>query len=506
MNSIQSFFAPKKWLLWLTLALVFGLGLTIRLYDLTDLPLDFHGTRQLHSALIARGMYYQNLPGIPEWQREMAMQQWKAEGLIEPPFMEWLTAQTYRLVGEHLWVARLYSIFFWMLGSIPLFLLARSLSGTDGGVIGLIYFLILPYGAIASRAFQPDPLMTTLIIYAFWAAVRWHQSASWRWAVAAGLLGGLAVLIKAVAAFFVAGGLIGLVLAGKGLRRALRDPQVWAVAALAVVPYALFHVYGVYISGLLQSQFSLRFFPQMWRDPVFYLRWNGQISSVVGFEWFLLGLLGTFLVKDRAQQALLAGAWAGYFVYGMTLPHHISTHDYYHLPLIPLVAFGLAAGAELLLRNLRGPREVLTVLVIGVVLFAVTIKAWDVRVTLKRNDYRGEAVLWQKLGERLGPGAAVVGLTHDYGLRLSYWGWVMPANWLTSGDFNYRALAGQTFDMEQLFAEQTAGKDYFVVTLFDELERQPELKSLLYNRYPVLDETGDYIIFDLRHPLKPSGP
>ncbi len=34
------------------------LGLGIRLLDLTDPPLDIHPTRQLHSALMARGMYY----------------------------------------------------------------------------------------------------------------------------------------------------------------------------------------------------------------------------------------------------------------------------------------------------------------------------------------------------------------------------------------------------------------------------------------------------------------
>ena len=57
--------------LWLGLALLaFLLGLAVRLYDLTDPPLDFHPTRQLHSALIARGMYYQNLDDIPDWQRE----------------------------------------------------------------------------------------------------------------------------------------------------------------------------------------------------------------------------------------------------------------------------------------------------------------------------------------------------------------------------------------------------------------------------------------------------
>ena len=49
------------WGLWITLGLLFTFGLGIRLYDLTDLPLDFHPTRQLGSAVIARGMYYQDL-------------------------------------------------------------------------------------------------------------------------------------------------------------------------------------------------------------------------------------------------------------------------------------------------------------------------------------------------------------------------------------------------------------------------------------------------------------
>ena len=42
--------------------LILGLGLAIRLFDLTDLPLDFHPTRQLRSAIIARGMYAEMQP------------------------------------------------------------------------------------------------------------------------------------------------------------------------------------------------------------------------------------------------------------------------------------------------------------------------------------------------------------------------------------------------------------------------------------------------------------
>ena len=70
----RSFFASSRLSLALTLFLLFGIALAIRLYDITDLPLDFHPTRQLFSAVKARGMYYETLPGVPEWQREFAIQ------------------------------------------------------------------------------------------------------------------------------------------------------------------------------------------------------------------------------------------------------------------------------------------------------------------------------------------------------------------------------------------------------------------------------------------------
>jgi 4-amino-4-deoxy-L-arabinose transferase-like glycosyltransferase len=499
-------FAGSRWLLLAAVIFLFALGLTIRLYDLTDLPLDFHSTRQMHSALMARGMFYENLTGIPDWQRQMAVQQWQAEGLIEPPIMERLTAFTYGLIGQDLlWVARLYSIFFWLIGALALFFLAKNLIGPNGAVVALGFFLVLPYGALASRAFQPDPLMVSAIILSWWAADRWRRKPNWKNAVIAGLLAGFAIFVKSVAVFFVAGGLIGLILAGMGLKAVWKSKQVWLMAVLTILPYGIFHIYGVYITGLLQDQFSLRFFPQLWIDPVFYLRWNGEISSVVDFELFLAGLIGIFLVKDKPGRWLLIGAWIGYLLFSLTLPYHAMTHDYYQLPIIPLVGLGLAAVIDRLLRSLQGPRLLASLAVLGVLLFWVAIKAWDVRVTLKRMDYRGEPAIWQGLGETLGHDSKVLALTQDYGYRLGYWGWITPTNWMYGGDFTVREMSGQQFDVETLFFEQTEGKDYFLVTQFDEFNAQAELKKMMYDTFPVLQDTDDYLIFDLKHPLPADG-
>ena len=503
----KSFLAPKKWVLWVILAFLFGLGALIRFYDLTDAPLDFHPTRQLHSALIARGMAAQTFNLFSDQQTEIAIQQWQLEGLIEPPIMERLAAATYVVLGrEALWVARIYTILFWLLGGAGLLLLLKELSGTDAGIIALCIYLFLPYSALASRAFQPDPLLVCSIIWAWWAALKWERNSSWRWTITAGLLAGFAIFVKSTAVFFLLGGYIGLVLYGKGFRKTVKDKRTWILIALTILPYAAFHIYGVFVSGLLASQFSLRFFPQLWLQPAFYLQWIGQINGTVGLVLFLAAILGIFLVQEKSHRAMLAGVLIGYFLYGMTFTHHITTHDYYHLPLVPLVAAGAGVVISVLVRQMRGPAWLSRLVLALVLLVWVGVNAWDVRVILKRGDYRHEASIWQELGETIGQGTPVVGLLHDYGYRLEYWGWMNPTVWFTSGDLRYRELAGQTFDFDTLFMDSTAGKQFFVVTLFGEYESQPELKGKLENGYPVFKQTGDYLIFDLMHPLVEQQP
>lgn len=493
------FFLTRKAVLWAALLLLFVLSLGVRLYDLGDAPLDFHPTRQLHSALMARGMYYQSLEEAPQWQREIAVRQWKAEGQIEPPFLEWLAAQTYRLMGrEALWVAQLYSILFWLAGGVALFLLARAFSSAEGAFAAAGFYLLLPYGIVASRTFQPDPLMTALTVFSLWAILRWQRRQSWGWVIAAGLLGGAAILVKAVAVFFVAGAWIGLLLAGNGLRSALRNRQLWLAAALTILPEVVYLLYGIFGSGVLQSQFDQRFFPGLWISAAFYLRWIGKIGAVVGLGWFLAALLGIFLVARPAPRGLLLGAWVGYALYGLALPHHIGTHDYYSLPLIPLVGLGLAPLVALVLGHLRGPRPVLQALAAGVFLAAALMGAYTARTQLKRTDYRPEAIFWEDLGRVLGPGASVVALAPDYGYALAYWGWITPGSWYTQAELSYREGIGQGQDFAGLFAEKTAGRDFFVVTLMDELEQQPELENWLEAHYPLYDEGRGYRIYDLR--------
>jgi hypothetical protein len=502
-----SFFGSSRLLLGVTLFILFALGVGIRLFDLTDPPLDFHSTRQLRSAIIARDLYYRDLGSAPEWKQERAAQQLAGYNLIEPLIFEAAVAQAYRLIGsDPVWVARLFAILFWMVGGFALYRLATEMTSPDGGVAALVYYLFLPFGITASRSFQPDPLMVMMILLALWAVYRWHRHPSWGMTFAAGSLLGLAMFVKAVALFLLLPAVAALVLAGPGLRRSIRDPQVWALAVLSALPVIAYHIYGVYILGTLESQFEGRFFPQLWPDPTFYARWFGSASGNTGYGAILIGLIGLFLFNNRAHRALGLGLWFGYFLLGMTFAYHITTHSYYHLPLVPIIALSLAPLAAFVLSALSrfSPVWLTRAAVLGLLLFGVAEKAWEARVELVERNFRHEPAYWMEIAEQLGLNASVVGLTHDYGNRLVYYGWITPSVWLPSGHLeNYRELrGGAPLVVQEWFAELTGDKDYFLVTLMNQLNRQPELRELLYDNYAIEAEGDGYVIFDLRDPIR----
>jgi hypothetical protein len=518
------------------LLLLFSLALIIRLYDLTDLPLDFHPTRQLLSAIKARGLYYESQPdGIPTWKLETAIRQAKLKADVEPVIFERLVAFTYRFTGEQLWIARIYSSLFWLIGGIFLFMLVRDLISFEGAIFSTAYYLLFPYSVIASRSFQPDPLMVMLILAFWWMFSRWLSPSSirapeehrdypgtarqgkcserstsadeagrdtWRWAFLAGLFGGLAIFIKFSAAFFVIGAALGLGLSRFTMRELLSNTQVWLMAFLGILPAAVYLIYGIFIGGYLGGQFSGRFIPALLLSPVNYLQWATKADLAAGGLFIMLGLLGLFLVNDRQLRSLMIGLWTAYLVYGLFFDYHVATHDYYHLPLIPIVAVSLSPTGGWFFARLTeaSPNPWVRSAVHAILLFGLLSNVWNVRNQLKAMDYRPEAVMWAEIGEQLLDKRAVA-LTQDYGSRLEYWGWKTVATWPYVGDINYIDARGGSFSFDEFFNGYSSRRDYFLVTDFDELDRQLELKNKLFTSYQIDSQGNGYVIFNLRSPI-----
>lgn len=487
------------WLWYALLILVFMIGLIIRVSDLFDAPLDFHPTRQLHSALIARGMYYQSLDDAPDWKQEMSYKQWQAEGLIEPQIMERLTAFTYKLFGsEQLWAARLWAILFWMVAGLFLFLITEKIAGAVAGTFAVIFFMVWPYAAIASRSFQPEPLLIPSILAAFLVFLKWMEKENIIWAIIAGLLCGFSIYVKSTAVFFLAPALIGVIIQKFGLKNALKNRQVWIIGILSIVPYLAYVFYGVVVLGILGGQFNFRFFPNRWIDPLFYIQWILELDSTIDLVIVLAAILGISLFTKKKYFYILAGYLFGYVVYGFAFSYHITTHDYYHLPLmIPVsIGIGIILGKVF---NVSERNRIFTKIVFTcTALLFIGINTWEVRSALSRLNFTEEIEKWEMVGEQLGHESRVIGLFPNYGYRLAYWGWMHVSSWTTSDDVALRELAGQKVDLEAELLDRISDYDYFVIADQEEYENQEFLKEYFESNFLKSEEIKDIIIYDLR--------
>ena len=493
------------------LAILFIAAAAIRLYDLTDLPLDFHTPRQLLSAIKARAIYFRTRPeGVSTEHLEIGIRQAKLKAQVEPVILEHMVANVYRFTGEQLWIARIFSSLFWIVGGIFLFLLVRDLVSFDAAVFSTAYYLFFPYAIIASRSFQPDPMMVMFILAFWWMFARWMNLTSissharsgeeWLHAILAGLVGGVAIYIKFSAVFFVIGAALGLWLSRYRLRDLLRNGQVWAMAILGALPGLIYLGYGLFVDGGLGGQFSGRFVPALLLNPLNYLNWLTKVDLAAGGFFVALALLGFFLTADQRVRSFMFGLWGSYLVYSLFFDYHVATHDYYHLPFIPIVAVSLSPlggwfSTRLTETTVQGYRRAAAYIILGLGLFMVV---WNVRNQIKAVDYRPEGRMWTQIGEEL-QGKSVVALTQDYGSRFEYLGWRTVPIWPYTGDLAYLNVQDSNFSFEELFMDYSARKEFFLVTDFDELARQPQLQERLQS-FPVYLEGNGFKIFDLRTP------
>ncbi len=507
-NPTALFLKPSKTIVIILLVLFLLAGLGIRLIDLDDLPLDFATTRQLHSYIMARGIYFEmDTPAtnaIPAETRQFAITTGQSEPQIEPPIMEYLVAFIYRLVGhEDMMVARLLSILFWIIGAIPLFLLARKLTSLNGAFVALAVYLFNPFGTVASRSFQPDPLMVMAIIWALYFQFRWAEEDNLKNALLAGIFTGLALFIKASAVFFVGVPMIGLVFS-QGLWKSLKNWRVWLIAGISLVPTILYYWISATVGGDSGAIFGARWVPVLFTDPKWYLKWFMMAKFVVGYYPIVIALLGFFFLSEKKSKVFFFCMWLGYLLYGFMFAYHIYTHDYYHLPLIPIIALGFGFVAAQLFNLLENrPLHWLSrILVMLLFLFAVGLNVMKSRGDMVGESFRHEAKYWKDLGDTIGQRSSVIALTHDYGYRLNYWGFIQPELWPTRGDLTVKQLIGSTDpEFETLFRMRTEGKHYFLVTLLGELEGQPALSEYLFAHYPYQEGDG-YYLFDLKNPLE----
>ena len=497
------------------LAILFASGLGIRVYHCTDPLLEFHPVRQYRAAMQARALYLQDEEGTPPIVRELALLNYSRLETLEPPILETMAATIYEwLEGEHLWVGRVLSIAAWMVGAAALFAASSSLVGLTGAYVSVTLFLFNAFGIVASRSFQPDPLMVALTCVCLWLVVR--ATSRGGSLLPASVIGAAAMLVKPMALFFVLPCLMVGWWPAKG--RTGTRKELMLLAAVTALPAALYYAYTVMLAHTIPSPFEHRVTPGLLTSWFFWHGWFERVRFVVGLEGVLAGIIGTALARPGSlSRRVLVALWIGYVVFCLTFPYHTATHDYYHLPL--LIPISLAAAAAVtrggeVIAQLSHPRRA-HAFVAAVIIALVTIGAVRALPILQSNWARREVAVYERVGEIVSHDTRTVMLARDYGAALSYHGHLAGWPWPSKGDLSVNGALPSSSELPEWARAHVAAEaryrasyadntpSYFVITDLDSLETQPDLQRFLRDRFRLVARGSGYVIYDLRDSQHP---
>lgn len=527
-------------LVFLLLLLAFG----IRIFHITRPPLDFSSIRQFQSIHIARGIYYETNASVSESDKNIAKINMQRMGLLlEPRILENAAVLGYRITGgEHLWIPRTLSVVFWIAGGLFLYLIARKISSTGESLFSLSFYLFLPYSILASRCFQPDPLMLMLLLASIYTVLVYYDKPSILRFLVSAATASFAIYIKPYSLFPIWTVFILVSIHKKGLRKTIFGVPAAAFIFLSFIPAFYQYVYGLFTNvGFLQEHARGSFLPHLMLNLSFWKGWLAMLGDVTGYTALVLAAAGSVYARKGIPKTVLAGLWAGYFLFGLSATYQIHTHSYYHIPFIPIAALALGpmgAGAiKCLIKRWQIPVVLIVILAVsGAVTGRERLKnilgnhknelktgAAVIGVTPNFKDfltgsYEKEILVAEEIGDYVRHSTKNVFLTPDFGRILAYYGKFAGLPWPTSQSFYARKVRGERgSDIEKDFASDHMiigyqGKfieytpDYFIITDFLEFEIQSDLREHLTENFPILVKNKDYIIFDMRKMSKSPGP
>ena len=493
----------------LIIGFLFITALGIRLYHIDEPPLNFHATRQYRSLLIARGYYFDSSTSIPEWEKQVARFSQQKQGILEPPIMEFLVSIGYRILGgEQLWLPHVLSSIFWLMGGCFLYLIGKKIADADAALFGTAFYLFLPFAVVASRSFQPDPLMVMLMLASVWAILRYDDAPSPSRLALAAVFSSLAFVVKPGSVFVIVAAFLAVAISRHGIRRAVRSRALLVFLAITLSPTFLIYLFGVSSGTFLVNEAQKTLLPQLWISPFFWRGWLANIGSTIGFIPFIGALLGVLMFRQGMPRALMVGLWIGYMVFGLVLNYNLATHDYYQLQLVPIVGLSLGPIVALVMNHLNQIHHQLPwrIAAWGILCVALLLTLADARSRLTNPDAERKVQIEQEIGAQVKHSTKTIFLSGDYGVPLEYHGLMSGSPWPLASDLEWEQLAGKpALGAEERFNAWFSqdSPEFFIVEDLQEFGQQPDLKRFL-SRFSIVSENDDYLIFDLKERL-PTG-
>lgn len=471
------------------LLLIIILASGLRVYKL-NIPLaDHHSWRQSDTAAVARNFIKEGWdflrpkidnktplhPGKPNDQRLF---------LVEPPIYNSLVAVFYRFLGVKEQWARLVSIIFSLGSLIFLYLIANYYYDQKVGLLSAFFFAVLPYNIYYSRVILPESMIVFWTLGMIWWAVKWLKNEKFSNYFFFLVFSAVSFSQKSFPLFLVLP--LFYLFLNKYKKKIFLQPKLYFWLIFSFLPLVVWRWWiGNYPEGIPANYWLLNQGDIRFKGAFFYWIFAKRIGELILGYWGL-PLLVLGLIRKWGRENWFVYFWIlAIFIYISVFAAGNVTHDYYQIPLIPVLCIFLAKGANFLLfEKMENFNKSLCRLVFVCCLLMMLAFSWY-QVRDFYNIQSGVDLAGKWIDENTPQNALVLtGDSNDATLlyNCNRWGW--------SGGY------ASNFPNEPLVIEEVKkmGASFYVTTKFP---KDSEFGVYMLKNYPVFKETNQYIVFSL---------
>lgn len=489
----------------LFLMLIVLIGLTIRLYKINIPLLEFYPSRQVQTSDITRN-YIKNqfnllTPTISYLGSEYT------PFLIEFPGYNFIVAAFYYIFGINEAIGRLVSVFGWLIAVILIYKIGHELSLKRTAIyIAVLFYTLSPLSVLISRSFQPDQWMLTFSLAGILYFLRWHKRRNTNVMPLSIFFISISLLIKMPSAIFTLLPILAFLL----IDRSKTIKTLFIYAVICLIPTFLWYLWAYFqknsnqaaIGGFSFSNwFGLDVFlnPKYWAN-VFGFEYN-LVLLPLGMLLFIVGIL----TKLKKEQRFLYFWLFAVFLYFLLFNKHNMTHEYYHLPLIPVASLFIGIAGERVVRSLTVmilPKKV-SLAILFVALFALMIIPTIQRAYKPIERFRNVVEVANKIKSITKPNDLVIG-SMDAGPALVYysdrhgWGFDVERDQIASELIFYGVRNPTVLTaVQELERLKSQGAVIFASAYKKQFLSNREFADYMYANYSIIEDNEDYVIFSL---------
>lgn len=435
------------------------IGLIVRLYKITNPIGDWHSWRQADTSAVTRNFVKYGIdllkPRFDDFSDTSGM------GLFNPNGFRMVEFPVFNLVHYTLFIispfkhlsletwGRLTSVLSALVSGLLIFTIVKRRQSVSAGLWSMLLYLLLPFNIYFTRVILPDPMMVTLYL----ASINFFEMNNLLLGV---IFGALAIMVKPVAIFFL---LPIIFIYWKQWKK------LFLIFLGMGLPFLVWRLWSYrFPEGMPASKWLLNGNGIRFKGAFFQWMFGERIGHIILGSWGIFPFLEGILAASGFWLAWVFGA----LLYIVVFATGNIQHDYYQIPIMPVIAIMLAIGIT------KAQSLAKRIVMMVCVLFMLAFSWYQIRGNYQINHYAivnaGKAV------DRVTPRDAIILAPYNGDSAFLY-------------QTNRRGFPFMYFIIKDFIDNYKA--TYYVSVNYDDLTRE------VMKKYLVVEQTSDYVIVKL---------